>query len=75
MILSEIKKYLKAHKRASLADLVNHFDAEPEAMQGMLGQFVRKGRVLRLDVPAGGCSGGCGNCKCEGSSMEIYEWQ
>lgn len=73
MILSEIKKYLMQHKRVTLGDLACHFDAEPEAMKGMLGQWIRKGRVLKFDEQAG-CSKTCGKC-CDGKLMKIYEWQ
>lgn len=72
MILSEIKKYLMKHKRVTLGDLACHFDTEPEAMKGMLGQWIRKGKVLKLDEQAG-CSKACGKC-CNGTAMEIYEW-
>jgi putative ferrous iron transport protein C len=73
MILSEIKKYLMKHKRVTLGDLACHFDSEPEAMKGMLGQWIRKGKVLKLDGQAG-CSKTCGKC-CDGAAMEIYEWK
>lgn len=72
MILSEIKQYLIKHKRVTLGDLAFHFDAEPEAMKGMLGQWIRKGKVLKLDEMAG-CSKACGKC-CDGATLEIYEW-
>ncbi len=72
MILSEIKKYLMQHKRVTLGDLAWHFDTEPEAMKGMLEQWIRKGKVLKIDVQAC-CSKTCGKC-CDGTAMEIYEW-
>lgn len=72
MILSEIKQYLMKHKRVTLGDLACHFDAEPEAMKGMLGQWIRKGNVLKLNQMAG-CSKACGKC-CDGATLEIYEW-
>ncbi|MFO8085216.1 MAG: FeoC-like transcriptional regulator [Desulfobacterales bacterium] len=72
MILSEIKKYLMKHKRVTLGDLACHFDTEPEAIKGMLKQWIRKGKVLKLDEHAG-CSKTCGKC-CDGAAMEIYEW-
>jgi hypothetical protein len=73
MILPEIKKYLMGHKRVTLGDLACHFDTEPEAMKGMLGQWIRKGKVLKLDEQAG-CSKTCG-MRCGGTAMEIYEWK
>jgi putative ferrous iron transport protein C len=71
-VLSEIKGYLMDRKRATLGELALHFDIEPEAVRGMLEHWVRKGRVLKSDSPAG-CSHGCSQC-CDASSMEIYEW-
>lgn len=73
MILSEIKKYLMEHKRVTLGDLAWHFDIETEAMKGMLGQWIRKGSVTKLDEQAG-CSKTCGRCL-DGTAMEIYEWR
>jgi len=72
MILSEIKQYLMKHKRVTLGDLARHFDIEPEAMKGMLGQWIRKGKVIKSDVQAG-CGKTCGKC-CDGTAMEIYAW-
>lgn len=71
MILSEMKRYFMQHKRVTLGDLAMHFDAEPEAIKGMLEQWIRKGRVIRLAVHAS-CNQTC--CKCDASAMEIYEW-
>ncbi len=73
MILSDIKKYLMQHKRATLGDLAIHFETEPEAMQGMLDQWIRKGKVTSYKVQAGCCSKSCAKCGGE-SNMEIYEW-
>jgi hypothetical protein len=47
MILSEIKRYLVEHKQATLGDLAIHFDTDPEAMRGMLEQWIQRGRVLK----------------------------
>ena len=72
MILSEIKQYLMKHKRATLGDLAIHFDTDPDAMRGMLEQWIRKGRVSKSDLKAD-CNKTC--CKCsDDSTMEIYEW-
>ena len=72
MILSEIKQYLMKNKRATLGDLAIHFDTDPDAMRGMLEQWIRKGRVLKSDHQSG-CSNSCGKCG-DDSAMEIYEW-
>jgi hypothetical protein len=71
MILSELTSYLAAQRRVPLLDLSLHFDADPEALRGMLSLLERKGRVRKL--PAGTmCSTGCS--KCDAASIEIYEW-
>jgi len=72
MILAEIKNYLMRHRRVTLGDLACHFDAEPEALKGMLGQWIRKGKVIQLKEKAV-CGRTCGKC-CDGAAMEIYEW-
>ncbi|NLA75434.1 MAG: sugar metabolism transcriptional regulator [Deltaproteobacteria bacterium] len=71
MILSEIKKYFIEHPAASLADLSIRFNIDPDAMRGMLDQWIRKGRLRKLEQ-AGSCSNCCSNCKSK--HMEIYEW-
>jgi len=71
MILSEIKKYFSQQRVASLSDLSVHFRVEPDAMRGMLEQWIRKGKVRKL--PEGGsCPKCCESCNSEG--LEIYEW-
>lgn len=71
MILSELTSYLAERKRASLFDLSNRFDTDPEALRGMLAVLERKGRARRLPASTL-CTGGCS--KCEPASVEIYEW-
>ena len=71
MILG-IRDYLKQHRRAALTDMALRFNAEPDALRGMLDKWVSKGRVTRL--PGGtACGGGC--CKCDPATTEIYEWR
>jgi len=74
MILSDLKQYLMAHKAVSLSDIATHFDTEPDAMRGMLKQWIRKGKVRKTDIQAD-CSVGCSTCmSCDAAAMEIYEW-
>ncbi|MGD9366087.1 MAG: FeoC-like transcriptional regulator [Desulfobacteraceae bacterium] len=71
-MLSEIKRYMVKHKRVTLGDLALHFDTDPDAMRGMLAQWIRKGRVSKSDLQSccnKSCSKGCGD-----NVMEIYEW-
>jgi hypothetical protein len=70
MILSEIRDYLQTQGSASLQDMAHRFDVDPEALRGMLGQWVARGRVVR--EAAGGECEGC--CKCDATRMELYRW-
>jgi hypothetical protein len=72
MILSEVRDYLRVHRRAALADMALHFRTDPDALRGMLNKLVAKGRVEKL--PAGtACGGGC--CHCDPDTTEIYQWR
>lgn len=57
MIVSELSRYLRDNRRAAVRDLAYRFDAEPDALRGMLETLERKGRVRKLpaDTP---CAGG-----------------
>ncbi len=71
MILSEIRDYLRLNRRAALIDMAHRFDANPDALRGMLQKWIAKGQVEKL--PAGTeCGGGCN--KCDPMSTEIYQW-
>lgn len=70
MLLSEINRFFVANKRACLADLANHFGAEPDAIMAMLDVLAAKGRITRLTS-----STNCGGCtKCDPNRLVIYEW-
>jgi putative ferrous iron transport protein C len=71
MILSEIRAYLQTHGSASLQDMAHRFDVDPDALRGMLDQWVARGRVVR-DASSGNC-GGC--CKCDAAALEVYRWR
>ena len=70
MILSEIRDYLQSNGNVSLRDMACRFDIDPEALRGMLGQWVARGRVVR-ETPGAQC-GGC--CKCDPLALEVYRW-
>lgn len=72
MILSELRSYLKEKKRVTLYELVIHFDIDADALRGMLGKWISKGKVYRLPV-GGNCGTGC--CKCDPALTEFYEWR
>lgn len=71
MILSEIKEYFSQQPVVSLSDLSVHFRVAPDAMRGMLEQWIRKGKVRKLPEGAT-CPSCCESCNSEG--LEIYEW-
>ncbi len=71
MILSELKNYLRHRKRVSLNDLAVHFDIDADALRGMLGKWISKGKVKRLPVDSS-CGSSC--CKCDPAMIELYEW-
>lgn len=71
MILSEIRRYLEQRGQASLADIALHFDAEPDAVRGMLDAWIRKGKVIRRASTAS-CGTACQSC--DPASTELYVW-
>lgn len=71
MILSDIKRYLIQRGHASLGEIALHFDTQPDAVRGMLEQWMRKGRVRR-HLATTACGASCSKCGLE--STEIYEW-
>jgi hypothetical protein len=72
MIVTELSRYLQDTRRAGLRDLAHRFDADPEALRGMLSILERKGRVRKAPSAKAACSGGC--CQCDPAAIEIYEW-
>lgn len=71
MILAELKNYVEQRGQISLRDAALHFDAEPEAIRGMLEFWVSKGRISKHG-PVGTCAGGCA---CGATEQgEIYVW-
>ncbi|WGS88272.1 FeoC-like transcriptional regulator [Methylomonas sp. UP202] len=72
MILSDLRGYLQQRQRATLNDMVLHFHMDADALRGMLGKWISKGKV-RLSGNGSNCSSGnC--CKCDPLLTEIYEW-
>ncbi len=71
MILSDLRNYLQQQRRVVLADLVNHFDMDPDAIRGMLNKWISKGKVRKISAE-NACGTTC--CKCDPVQMEIYEW-
>jgi putative ferrous iron transport protein C len=72
MILSDLRSYLQDKQRATLNDLVIHFHIDANALRGMLGKWISKGKVRQLPLSGAACGTGC--CKCDPLLTEIYEW-
>ena len=71
MILSEIKRYLMERQHATLIDIAHHIGSEPDAVRGMLEQWIRKGKVVK-HMAGSACGSGCN--KCEDTVTEVFEW-
>ncbi len=71
MILTKLKRYLRARGHAPLSDIALHLESDPEAVRGMLERWIRKGKIRKCSGSAV-CSSGCD--KCDASSVETYEW-
>ncbi len=72
MILSDIRHYLEQRGQATLADIALHFDADPDAIRGMLEVWMRKGRIHRRMATAS-CGSSCSQC--DPAATEIYSWR
>ena len=72
MILAEIRDYLSSRGQATLADIALHFEADPDAVRGMLQQWMRKGRIEQRKVEAA-CGTSCN--RCDPASRELYVWR
>jgi putative ferrous iron transport protein C len=71
VILSDLRAYLREHRRVALADLTVHFGMDADALRGMLGKWISKGKVRKLPLSAS-CGTSC--CQCDTTLTEIYEW-
>lgn len=71
MILKNLTSYLSRQRQAAVFELAQRFDADKEAMRGMLAVLERKGLVRKLPVGTL-CAGGC--TQCSPDAIEIYEW-
>jgi hypothetical protein len=71
MILSDLRSYLKQQHRVALADLVNHFNIDADALRGMLSKWISKGYVRVVPMQSA-CGTSC--CKCDATLVELYEW-
>lgn len=54
-----------------MVDLVNHFNMDADALRGMLGKWIVKGKIKKMS-PNTSCGTSC--CKCDPALTEFYEW-
>ena len=71
MILSDIRRYLEQRGQATLSDIALHFDADPDAVRGMLDVWINKGKVHK-QMATGSCGSSC--TQCDPDTTEIYVW-
>lgn len=77
MLLLQVRDHLQLVGSVTLTDLARRFDVPESAMQGMMEQWVRKGKVVIVDNAISCSSGGCSGCSeggCSGSAIK-YVWQ
>lgn len=68
MILRDIATMMQEKQRITGRELARHFQTSEDAIDAMLGVWMRKGRVRK--VCAAGCSGSC----CGQRTETYYEW-
>ncbi len=59
MILSDIRRYIRARGRASLDELVARFDMDKSAIEGMMETLKARGLVTEAGCGSCSSSGGC----------------
>lgn len=71
MILAELRDYIQQRQQVTLADLVNRFDTDEDALRQMLEVWIRKGRIHRRLTTAS-CGSSCNQCG--SGTNEYYCW-
>ncbi|MEE9423700.1 MAG: FeoC-like transcriptional regulator [Methylococcales bacterium] len=71
MILTEIEQYMRQRRQSTLVELSQHFGIEQDALRSMLDQWVRKGKMRKVNIKPQ-CQKTCD--KCNASELEFYEW-
>ncbi|WP_298617098.1 FeoC-like transcriptional regulator [uncultured Thermosynechococcus sp.] len=69
-MLLQLQDYIKNRQIVSLRELATHFRAPPAAIEPILEQLIRKGRVQKV------APGHCGSCnQCSPETFELYQWR
>jgi len=71
MILADIRDYLKQRGACTLSDIALHFDADADAVRGMLAVWIKKGKVEYRAATAS-CGSTCQSC--DPATTELYVW-
>lgn len=84
---SNVKRYMKQRGRAPLSDIINRFDAAPEAVLAILDFWRARQHIRQIAAaPDGNCHGGGSSCNsCHAASNagsacsapitnDLYEW-
>lgn len=69
IVLLQLQEYIRNRQIVSLRELATHFRAPPAAIEPILDQLIRKGRVQKV------ASRHCGGCnQCSSETFELYQW-
>ena len=71
MILAELRNYIQQRQQVSLADIINHFDVDEQAVRPMLEVWINKGKIHRK-MSTASCGSSCSQCQT--ASTEFYIW-
>lgn len=73
-IPSDVKAYLKQHRRSSLSEMAIHFGVSDDTMRTLLDPWLIKNKVQRVEAGAA-CRGSCAKASCCGAVVTpVYEW-
>ncbi len=67
-MLAAVKHYLQRQQIASVADVAEHLDADPDAVRGMLDYWVQRGTAGEVPGVCGGCT------QCDSATIQMYRW-
>lgn len=62
MILLDLKKYIKRHKRVTLLDIQNHFSVDEAAAIGLMEPLLQQGFIQEISLASGQSSCSSGQC-------------
>lgn len=77
MILLDLKKYIKQHKRVSLQDIQNHFDIDETAAIGLMEPLLQQGYIQAISPSSNNSS--CSSGQCSSTCQQVskgaeFQW-